>query len=441
MKPRPASRFVAFAAVGLWFVEAAEPWTLERVLGYALAHNPDARIAEHRVRAARAVVGQANAAFWPKVQLQSSYLRTDNPMLAFGAILNQRSVSSALDYNNLPETDNLALRGLVTVPLYTGGQLSAGREEARAGQRAAQADADTVRQTLAFEVARTFHTSHKTSQFIAATTAAVRSFETNALLARRRFEAGTLLKADLLDVEVRLAQAREDSVRARNARELAERALRTLLGLETNADFALAITAPDVVPPDAATPIDRPELSALRHQQRAAAAALRGRRAGALPRVSAFGSAEYNYGWETDGDGRNWTAGVMLDWTVWEGHFTRARVAEAQANMDALDEAERKCRLAIDLEVEQARLNLAEADERLAVSEKAEAQATESVDLNRSRFEQGLALTSQLIDAETALTAARVRRAEAEADRRIAVAALRKAFGRPQLDTLAVPAR
>jgi len=38
------------------------------------------------------------------------------------------------------------------------------------------------------------------------------------------------------------------------------------------------------------------------------------------------------------------------------------------------------------------------------------------------------------MDAETALIGARVRRAEAEADRRIAIAALRKALGLPQLD-------
>ena len=38
------------------------------------------------------------------------------------------------------------------------------------------------------------------------------------------------------------------------------------------------------------------------------------------------------------------------------------------------------------------------------------------------------------MDAETALVNARVRRAEAEADQRIAVAALRKALGLPQLD-------
>ena len=61
-------------------------------------------------------------------------------------------------------------------------------------------------------------------------------------------------------------------------------------------------------------------------------------------------------------------------------------------------------------------------------------QAAESARLTRDRFEQGLALSTQLIDSETALVAVRVRRAEAESDQRIAVAALRKALALPQLD-------
>jgi outer membrane protein TolC len=75
------------------------------------------------------------------------------------------------------------------------------------------------------------------------------------------------------------------------------------------------------------------------------------------------------------------------------------------------------------------------ADERLAVSGKTVEQAEESAGLTRNRFEQGLALSTQLIDSESALVAARVRRAEAEADRRIAIAALRKALALPQLDS------
>jgi len=135
----------------------------------------------------------------------------------------------------------------------------------------------------------------------------------------------------------------------------------------------------------------------------------------------------------TGGDGNSYTAGVMVQWDLWDGFLTRSKTREAQANLETAREEQVKVRLALELEVEQARLDLNAADERLAVSSKAVEQAEESAMLTRNRFEQGLAISTQLIDSESALVAARVRRAEAESDEHIAIAALRKALALPQL--------
>jgi outer membrane protein len=421
-------------ALGLT-AQGAEPWTLARAIQCALTNSPEAQLAQQRIHAARAGLEQANAAFWPRLQFQSSYTRTDNPMMVFGSILAQHAYSPGFvpSYNDLPDMDDLNVRGVVTLPLYAGGRSVAGRAAAAAGTEAARQDARAVRNALAFEVTRTFCTVLKTRQFVRAAEAAVQAYETNLVIAQKRLQAGTLLKTDLLDVEVRLAQSRDDLARARNARELSRRALRALLGLE-HGDLDVADTATAAAPPDTDDFSRRPELPAAQQREHAAAAQLRGAKSGHLPRVNAFGSVDYDYGWRTDNDGKSYTAGVMLQWDWWDGRLTRGKVREARANLESAREEQRKVRLALDLEVRQARLNLQEATERLAVTEKTVAQAEESESLTRARFEQGLALATQLFDAETALTAARVRRAEAEADQRIAVGALRKALGLPQLD-------
>jgi outer membrane protein TolC len=412
----------------------AELWTLERAIAFAVTNNPDARIAQRRIAAARAGIEQANSALWPQLQVQSSYTRTDNPMYVFGSILAQHSFnySSPPDFNDLPDMDDLNVRGTLSLPLYAGGRISAGRAAAKAGGEAAKAGAEAVRNLLAFETARMFHTVLKTREFIRAAEAGVNSYENNLVIASNRVAAGSALKTDLLDMQVRLAQAREDLVRARNANALSERALRNVLGFE-GAEFAVADAAPAVVAPVGGDFSGRPELAAVRERQRAAEAQLRQAKSGYLPRVNAFGSLDYDYGWRTKRDGESYTAGVMAQWDLWDGKLTRGRVSEARANLETAREEERKLRLAIDLEVEQARLQLKEATERMTVTEAAVAQAQESVELTRSRFGQGLVLATQLIDAETALIGARVRRAEAQGDQRIAIAALRKALGLPQL--------
>lgn len=414
-------------------VKSGEPWTLPQAINHALTNSPDARLAQQRIFAAQAGLRQANAAFSPQLQFQSSYLRTDNPMMVFGSILNQRSYNSGLDFNHVPDVDDLNVKGLATVPLYAGGRNVAGRDAAKANAEASKQTAEAIRNALAFEVARAFHTVLKTREFIRATEAGVQAFETNLTIATKRLNAGTLLKNEVLDVEVRLAQAREDLVRAQNANALAQRVLRNLLGIDQG-DISITDSAPAMNAPDSGDFSRRAELASSLYRQRAAEADIRRAKGGHLPQLNAFGSLDYDYGWKFDGDGKSYTAGLMLRWDLWDGRLTRAKVQESKANLESAREEDRKLRLAIDLEVEQSRLALKEANERLMVTAKVVDQAKESVALTRSRFDQGLAIATQLIDAETALTAARVRRAEAETDQRIAVAAWRKALGLPQYE-------
>lgn len=430
--PQALLSAILLITLSTW-ARSASVWTLETAVQTALTNNPDARLAQQRIAAAEAGLMQAGAAFWPQLRLGSSYALTDNPMQVFGAALNQGAFDFSL-INDVPDTDNFNVHGLVVMPLYRGGQSTGQRDAARASVEAARHSDIAVRQALAFEVAKAFHTIKKTRGFVEATSASVRAFEASLATANTRLTTGTALKTEVLDVQVRLAEARENLVRAQNAEALARRVLQNLLAVEEpieELDFA-HVEAPVPAPE---TPANRAELAAAQRQRQAAEAALRAARGGHLPRVNAFGRYDYDHGWRFNGGGDSYTAGVELQWDLWDGQLTRGRTREAEAAVEAALEQERKFELAIELEVAQARLKLQEADQRLEVTSQATSQAQESAELTRSRFEQGLALATQLIDAETALTAAQVRRTEADADRLVAVAALRRALGLPQTGT------
>ena len=192
--------------------------------------------------------------------------------------MTQRAFSSSLDFNDVPDADDLSISGVLAVPLYVGGSNLAGRAAAKSSARAAEEEADAVRSALAFEVARAFHTVLKGQEFVRAAEEAVRAFESNLSLARKRQESGTVLKTDVLDLEVRVAAAREDLVRAENAEVLARRVLRNLLGLEEG-EFLVDESVPAVEAPAADDPSGRSELAAARARIAAAEAALRQARA------------------------------------------------------------------------------------------------------------------------------------------------------------------
>jgi outer membrane protein len=421
-------RLILLAALAAPGLQGLESLTLEEAIHRALADNPDARIAASRIEAAEGSLVQAKAAFQPQVRVQSGYVVTNQPVSVFGMALNQQSFSPALDFNDVPYADNWATGAIVTMPIYAGGRNVAGRDAAQKMLEATQHRAESVRELLPLEVTKTFLLIHKTRALIQAAQASVTAFESNLKLSQKRLDAGTALKTDALDIEVQLLKAREDLARTENANLLTRHALSNLLGLE-NSEVDASASVPRLEVPPADQAPQRPEILAAESMAQSAAAHLRQANAGWKPSVNAFGSAEHNRGAKFDGSGTNYTVGVMAQWNLWDGKLTRGRVTEAEAEYAAAQEAVRRQRLAISLEVQQARIALREADQRLSVSGKGIQLAEESVKLTRERFETGLSLTAQLIDAETALTSARVRRTEAETDRRLAVATLRRALG------------
>ncbi len=411
-----------------------EPWTLQQALDHVVDSNPDARIAQFRIHSSQARLDQAQSTWWPQLQFQSGYLYTDNPVSVFGATLNQRSFSSSLDFNDVPATDNLNLRGLLTVPVYSGGRNSAARAAARAEHSASKMDAEGVRLALGYAVTRAFLTVAKAGRFVQTAEASVSSYQTNLGIAKTRFEEGTLLKPEVLDLEVRLSESTEELLRARNAQELAGRALGTLLGFE-NEIVQVADEPVDIESPMKESATGRPELVSAELRKQSAEAEVQSARSGYLPSLNGFGAVDYDHGWENNHGGASYTVGLMLNWNLWDGKLTRGKVGEAGARLDEAEEQQRKLRLDLSFEVHQSRLALKEAGERIAVARKTVELAKESLVLTRARFEEGLALASQLIDAETAATRAELRLINSLTDQQIATAALRKAVGMWPLPT------
>jgi len=422
-----AASSAAFAAT-----ERPRALTLPEAVQLALDHNPDLATAQQRLAAADAALRQAEAAFYPQLHVSENYAASDNPVQAFMMTLNQRAFNFNANFNHPDNTENLNTKVLATYPLYNGGSDLAARQAARLGTEARASSLNAVRNGLVFEVTRSFYTIGKARRFVSAADAAVTNMEANVTLASNRFTQGSVLKSDLLDSQVRLAEARENLVLARNALAISETIFRNVLGVGETSDVT-AVEMQFRVPADSATGTldvsQRPELFAAQKAVAAAERQVRAAVGGHLPRVNAFGSYDLDSG-NAQRFEDSWTAGVSVELDVFDGFLVRGKVAEARANLDAARADLRRTELALQLEAKQAQLDLQEAHARLETTGQAVSQAEESEQITRARYAGGLALLTQLLDADSALTSARQRRAAAEADCAIARAALDKALGR-----------
>ena len=302
-----------------------------------------------------------------------------------------------------------------------------------AGARAAEQDLRATQNQLGVEVIRAYLSIRKAREAVAAVAAGVKAYEAGIAAARARFEAGQMLKADLLSLEVQLAQTREILSSVRHGAALAARAFLFVLGQEVSGESVeLAADDPSVARlsvPDSHDFSQRPELLGLQERIRAAEAMVHAARGNRQPTINAFASYQYDQGWKLDSHGDSWMAGVSIDLNVFDGGQTSGKIRQSTAELAQVKEMLRKATLGIGLEVEQAQLAHEDAVERLAVTAQAVAQAEESAALSRARFEKGALLTADLIGVESRLIETRMRRAVAAADERIALAELRRALG------------
>ena len=430
------SKLLPLALVALLFgltvaeTIGSQTLTLDQAVALATEQSPTAQVAQQRVAEASARVQQARAAFLPMLRLTSSYTVSDNPVNVFMFGLNQGEFSMAGDFNNPPTADNWQTSAQMQYRLFAGGRDLANWRAAQSGRRGAEHMHRAIQNELTLQVIRSYLAVLTAKEFVRAGEAAVRDFQAGEQVMKSRVDAGAALKTGLLEIQVQLAQAEERLLQANNSLALARESLRFALGLDSlpYSEF-VPLDELDLREPTSPAEGERPEIQARTAMLVASRAELRAAQGGYLPAVNAFAGFDHHQGREFDGSDDSWTAGLMLEWPLFDGFLTRSQVREKRARVHIAEQEERTARLQTSVELTTARLNLDNATRRVSVMDRAVTLATEHIELARRRFEQGLMLPSEVIDAENALFQAEAALAQAKADRHYAIAALRRASG------------
>jgi len=420
--------------------EPATPgeFTVPSAVAFALATNPDLQMAAYRIAAAKEEVDVARSAWAPVLGVGLDLAYSNDPANVLMMKLRQRELELGpdTDLNNPGWQTNTRLSLTAGWQVYDGGRRSNVTELRRLQVLLSEGDRDAVLNELKAAVIDTSLAVFMAEEFGRVASESVRLTEEQVKIAATRHELGQAQRSDLLTAEVRLAEARETLVMATNARARALTALRNLLGLPADAPLTLVGTGEFTVPPVLTTELamtaieNRPEVKQAGDAVLMAMREVALHRTGYNPTVSVFGSYDVDNSFlDFNLDGDSGTLGLTLDWAFFEGGRTNARVAAAKARLEAAREAERKAKLTVEKDVAMANLRLTEARKRLEVSEKSAEQADEALRLIRARYENGAATITEFLDAEVALTGARVRNVSARYDVERATADLRRALG------------
>jgi len=330
--------------------------------------------------------------------------------------------------------------GLVQ-PLFTGGALFNQYRLEQLGVDVAKARSLIAREDVVLNVKASYFTVLKTEKMRVVAAQAVEQIHSHEQMARNFFEQEMIAKNDLLEARVRLAQAQQDLIRADNGVEISKASFNTVLHQDVNTPVEVADTV-----------IDTPVLLPLADCQ---AYALQNRplmkyidtnikqaeRGVDLAKSSYFPKSYliYNYNLQGDEPGvsgsefqqaASWDVSVSLQWTFWEWGKTYHQVGENRVKYQRAQEARKEIVDGINLEVKSAFLDTQETYKNISVARDAISQAEENFRMYKDRFDQQVATTTDVLDAQTLLSQSRMNYNNALCDYNIARAKLEKAVAK-----------
>ena len=420
-------------------VASAETLTLDAAIARALSANPDLRAVAAAEAEARERRLAARAGRFPRVEIHETWQRSNEPVFVFGSLLNQRRFAEAnfaiAALTHPDPLDNFHAAVGLSQSLFDGGATAAAAATAAASQALASASRREVSADVAVAVSETYAQALTAEAGVRAAAAAVDSATQDIARARARRDVGMATDADVLGLDVHLAQMRARHITAVGEVQIARARLNRLMGASLDEPWDLQ---PSLSRAAESPAVAAAEAIAIRESPRVEAAALRvdlaranatSARAAFLPHAGIEGGYEWNGGaWNTRSS--SWLVGVRGQWSMsvfggerraWKA--TQAAVERARAEHAAAESAAR-----LDVRTAVARLDAARARQTVATT--TVAQARESERIIRDRYESGLANVTDVLRAANASLDAEALDAAAAVDVLVAGVMLERALGR-----------
>ena len=420
-------------------IAAPASYSLEQAIDAALANNPELNIMQARIEQANAQLGESLASFYPQIKTSLSYQHSNNPAQAFALIIAQRRLDmQSGNFNNPGFVDDYRPQVSASYSLFRGGQDYYNSQAAELNSEAAELEKSAARNRLVNHVTAAYYGELAAMDANTISQRSIESVQSQLHQTQLGYEAGTVLKSDLLSLQVQLAEAQDAQIHAANAIELAQNMLKTLLGLDANDRFAINPAANKNLPESPANfeqlltqaLAQHPELKAAEKRVAIAEQQLSAAKAAHLPKADAFvsyGSNSKDLTYNSNRD--NLTAGVMVEMEVFSGFATQEKINKAEHQLTAAKQSARQNRLQIENDLKAAQLKLQEALHRAEVSNSASQAAEEALRLVNQQRQAGVVTVSRYLETQVALEKALSRQVSARFDALRAEAALKQAIG------------
>ena len=405
---------------------AEEPLTVEQAVQEALQRNANLNAARAGAEAADDSAKSVRGRLLPGVFLQNEYQHYTKPfVISFGAPLTARDQNT----NTFAAVIDQPLVGLLKIgSSYSGA--SANADAAKSDAKAAQAAVTEAVRTvfLRYFEATTAEEIAKSSE---------KQLEEQLEVVKSKLAAGVLTRADLLRTEVAVANAQQQEIQAHVQAVIALSNVRALTGRDPATPLTLVepksletwnTPLPETAEAHQTALKNRPELAASRSRAKAAGDQAQAQTFALLPDVDLEGGY-VNIQGQAFAPENSLYVGLKATWNIFDWgadwYSRSAAASQASAASFAAQNAADQVNNDVDEKLAQARA----ASAAVNVAQTAIASAEEAYRVTEALLKAGSATTTDLLDAQSALTQSRLNLARARYDLAVARVALNRSLG------------
>lgn len=425
-----------FAAVS--FVTAQEKLTItvEQAIETGIQNSKMLHSSLMRAKSAEAKVKEANALRLPSLKLNARYTRLSevDPFII------------STPFGSFPIApgifDSYGAQVSLLQPLFTGFRLVGNIEMNEKLSDATNEEYNKDKSELIFNIKNAYWSLFKATQFKKVLDETVDQVKAHLEDAKNLEKAGMMTNNDILKLEVQLSNVMYQQIEAENVVKLAMVSLSSIIGIPLNTHIVIAsavrlteFNLDDIEKLIADAAQNRSEIKAADARVKASEAGVTLAKSSWYPQISLYGNYYYSKPNQRIMPTRNqfdatWDAGVNLSMNVWDWMTTAHQTDQAEANAAQAKDGLGMIKDGITLEVTQNYLNMKQAYKKIKLAELTVQQAEENMRVTSGKFKNGLATSSDVIDAETALITAKTNLSTATVDCELAKARLDKSIGK-----------
>jgi len=414
----------AVLLMGLSVAAQQQSLSLEQAVEMGVKNSKPLKQSNAKLEEAISAVTIAKQEQLPNASVSGSYLRLSAPSIDMKSSSSGGSGGSGSSGGSMPKV-NQAMYGIanVSVPLFQGGKLRFGIESARYLQQAAELDVDAQKEEVILNIIQAYVNLYKAD-------AAVKLVQENLQQSQQRVtdfsnleQNGLLARNDLMKAELQSSNTELSLIEAKNQRDLANASLNILLGLPEDAQVTAQIDT-SFSPSDLKALVDyqtsamndRAEKQSLDFRKQAAESQVKVTRAALLPGLSLSGGyvAADIPNFLTITNAVN--IGVGVNYSISSLWKNKAKVNQANARVKQMVTAEQILDDQLKLQVRKEYLGILNDQKKEQVYQSATDQATENYRIVKNKYDNSLATTTDLLEADVAQLQARLNQALAKAD-------------------------